>query len=207
MPAGVDSKPFFQKLLRPATRVAAAAGITPNQVTAATMILSLAAGAMVLLRPEAPWALLLIPGALMLRVAFNHIDGMLACEHAMKTRLGAILNELADVVSDAALYLPLAAVPGTPAALLVAAVMLGVIAEMTGVVAMQIGADRRQDGPLAKKPRGLVFGGSALAMGLGVAPGAWLDAVLLAALALLLLTIVNRVTGALEQAARRCSPL
>jgi CDP-diacylglycerol--glycerol-3-phosphate 3-phosphatidyltransferase len=207
MPYGFDTKPLFQRLLRPATRVAAAAGVTANQVTTATIVLSLAAGTIVALRPDARWPLLLVPCVLVVRVAFNHIDGMLACEHGMKTPLGAILNEIADVVSDAALYLPLAAVPGVSAWLVVPAVVLGLISEMTGVVAIRIGAERREDGPLAKKPRGLVFGAAALALGLGAAPGPWLDVVLAATLLLLLLTIANRVDHALKQASHTCSPV
>ena len=49
---------------------------------------------------------------------------MLAREHDMKTRLGAILNELGDVLSDSALYLPLATRPGFSPMLLVPAVVL-----------------------------------------------------------------------------------
>lgn len=207
MSYGFDTKPHFQRLLRPATRLAAAAGVTANQVTTATIALSLAAGAAVALWPEARWPLLLVPCVLLVRVAFNHIDGMLACEHAMKTPLGAILNEIADVVSDAALYLPLATVPGVSAWLVVPAVALGLIAEMTGVAAIRIGAERREDGPLAKKPRGLVFGGAALALGLGAAPGRWLDAVLAATLLLLLLTIARRVDRAVKQASHTWSPV
>ncbi len=43
-------------------------------------------------------------------MAFNAIDGMLAREHNQQSKLGAFLNELTDVVSDAALYLPFALV-------------------------------------------------------------------------------------------------
>ena len=43
-----------------------------------------------------------------LRMAFNAIDGMLAREFGQQSALGAFLNELTDVVSDAALYLPFA---------------------------------------------------------------------------------------------------
>ena len=93
---GFNSKPFFQRLLRPASNRAAALGITPNQVTMATMLLSLAAGAVILLQPDAVWPLFLVPAVLAVRVVFNHVDGMLACEHGMKTPLGALLNELAD---------------------------------------------------------------------------------------------------------------
>jgi CDP-diacylglycerol--glycerol-3-phosphate 3-phosphatidyltransferase len=202
MPVSFDSKPFFQQILRPATRVAAAAGVRPNQVTVATILLSLIVGALVLFRGDDRWPLLLIPCVLLVRVVFNHVDGMLACEHDMKTPVGAILNEIADVVSDAALYLPLAAVPGVPAWLVVAAVVLGLITEMAGLAAIRIGAERREDGPMGKKPRGLVFGGAALALGLGATPGPWLGAALAATIPLLLLTIVNRVTRAVKQAPR-----
>jgi CDP-diacylglycerol--glycerol-3-phosphate 3-phosphatidyltransferase len=41
-------------------------------------------------------------------MALNAIDGMLAREHGQASRLGAVLNELGDVVADAGLYLPLA---------------------------------------------------------------------------------------------------
>ena len=197
-----DSKPFFQQILRPATRVAAAAGVRPNQVTVTTILLSLIVGGLVLFRGDDRWPLLLIPCVLLVRVVFNHVDGMLACEHDMKTPVGAILNEIADVVSDAALYLPLAAVPGVPAWLVVAAVVLGLITEMAGLAAIRIGAERREDGPMGKKPRGLVLGGAALALGLGATPGTWLGAALAATIPLLLLTIVNRVTRAVKQALR-----
>ena len=53
--------------------------------------------------PEVRWPLLLIPVVLVLRMALNAIDGMLAREHGMRTRLGALLNELGDVISDSAL--------------------------------------------------------------------------------------------------------
>jgi len=36
-------------------------------------------------------------------MALNAIDGMLAREHHMQSKLGAILNELGDVVSDTVL--------------------------------------------------------------------------------------------------------
>ena len=53
-----------------------------------------------------------LPPVLLARMALNAVDGMLAREHAMQSALGAILNELGDVLSDTALYLPLAAAPG-----------------------------------------------------------------------------------------------
>lgn len=50
--------------------------------------------------------LLLLPIVLFIRMALNALDGMLARECNQQTRLGAILNETGDVISDIALYLP-----------------------------------------------------------------------------------------------------
>jgi len=139
MPSIYQLKPAFQNLLRPLTRGLAAAGVTANQVTLAALGLSFLAGAVIAWQPLNRPLLLLIPLTLILRMALNAIDGMLAREHDMKSRLGAILNELGDVLSDSALYLPLALVPGFNPWLVVSAVVLSVIVEMTGVVAVQIG--------------------------------------------------------------------
>ncbi|MFQ5958782.1 MAG: CDP-alcohol phosphatidyltransferase family protein [Alphaproteobacteria bacterium] len=195
----IDSKLYFQRCFRPATRALARAGVTANQVTLTSLTLSLAAGAVVAWSPEARWLLLLIPCVLLLRLTCNHIDGMLAREHGMATHWGAVLNEVADTLCDAALYLPLAAVPGVSPWLVVPAVTLGILVEMAGVTALTVGAGRRNDGPMAKKPRGVVFGAVALALGLGAAPGLWLDGVLTAMLPLLALTIARRMSQAVKQ--------
>lgn len=200
MPVAIDSKPFFQWCFRPLADRLADAGITPNQITVGNIVVSLAAGAVVLSAPGALWPLFLIPGALTVRLVFNHLDGLLACEHGMKTPLGALLNEAADVISDGVLYLPLAAVPGVPPRLVVAAVFLGILTELIGLAALRIGARRREDGPMSKKPRGLVFSGIAIALGAGVAPGTWLEGTLAVTLLLLLLTLFRRTRGALSQA-------
>src|ERR1039457_6078984 len=107
-----DIKPAFQNLLRPLTRSLARAGVSANQVTLAAAALSCAVGACVAIWPGQRWPLLTLPGFLFFRMALNAIDGMLAREHGMKSNLGAILNEVGDVVADTALYLPLAAVQG-----------------------------------------------------------------------------------------------
>src|SRR5207247_476853 len=52
--------------------------------------------------------LLILPVWLLLRMALNALDGMMARERHMASSLGMVLNELGDVVSDLALYLPLA---------------------------------------------------------------------------------------------------
>jgi CDP-diacylglycerol--glycerol-3-phosphate 3-phosphatidyltransferase len=194
-----DIKPAFQNLLRPLTRALAGAGVTANQVTLAAAVSSCAVGASVALYPYHRWPLLVMPAFLFARMALNAIDGMLAREHHMKSRLGAILNEVGDVVSDTALYLPLALVPGFDARLVVIASVLAIITEVTGLVAVQIGATRRYDGPMGKSDRAFAFGLLALLLGLGTPAGRWLDVVQWLIVGLLFWTIGNRARRALTE--------
>ena len=167
----------------------------------AAALLSVATGAAIAAWPGQKWPLLLLPGMLFLRMALNAIDGMLAREHAMKSRLGAILNELGDVVSDAALYLPLALVPGLSAPWMVVIVILAIIGEMTGVVGVQVGASRRYDGPLGKSDRAFAFGALGLLLGCGVPRGPWIVVVQIILAVLAAATIVNRARRALREVA------
>ncbi len=193
------TKVFFQQQFRPVADRLADAGVSANQVTITAGLLPCVAGAAIIAAPSAQWPLLLIPLVLLVRLPCNHIDGILAREHGMATPLGAILNDLLDVASDVMLYLPLALVPGVRAELLIPAVVLGVLSEMAGVLGQANGAERRHDGPLWKFPRGVAYGAIALALGLGAAPGLWLDALLVSLLFLSALTIARRVQGALGQ--------
>jgi CDP-diacylglycerol--glycerol-3-phosphate 3-phosphatidyltransferase len=140
MPSIYQIKPRFQALLRPLVQSLAAGGVTANQVTLAAAALSVAAGVVLAVWSVQPLIWLLLPVVLFVRMALNAIDGMLAREHGQKSALGAFLNELCDVVSDAALYLPFALVPGVNAIVVVVAVLLAALSEMAGVVAVQVGA-------------------------------------------------------------------
>jgi phosphatidylglycerophosphate synthase len=199
MPSIYDLKPRFQALLRPLVKSLAEAGVTANHVTIAAMIVSFIVGAAIVLFPAEKWLLLLMPLALFVRMALNAIDGMLAREYKMKSSLGAILNELGDVLSDTALYLPLGLIPGVNSIYIVAITILAIVSEMTGVVALQIGAQRRYDGPMGKSDRAFAFGLLCLLLGIGIQPAFWVDAILLITLGLLLVTIVNRARRALAE--------
>ena len=198
MPSIYDLKPRFQNLLRPVTNGLARAGVTANQLTLAALLLSFAAGA-VIFYCHVRRSLLLLPLALFVRMALNAIDGMLAREHNQKTSLGAILNELGDVLSDSALYLPLALVAGFDSRLVVLIVVLAVISEMTGVIGVQIGVSRRYDGPMGKSDRAFVFGALGLLLGMNLPIVPFVPYVLWLVLALLVFTIINRARGALKE--------
>jgi len=196
MPSVYQLKPAFQGLLRPIVNWLARIGVTANQVTIAALLLSLSTGH-VIARAHGGPSLLLLPVVLFVRMALNAMDGMLAREHNQKSALGAILNELGDVVADVGLYLPLAVVPGFEPWLVVGAVILSILTEMTGVIGVQIGASRRYDGPLGKSDRAFLFGSMGLLLGLRVPIERAIPYLLFAMILLSVLTILNRARQAL----------
>ena len=153
--------------------------------------------------PNSRWPFLLLPVTLFLRMALNAIDGMMAREHGMKSPEGAVLNELGDVISDAALYLPFALVAGVNAALVVLVVIAAIIGEMAGALGPLLGGTRRYDGPLGKSDRAFAFGLLGFLIGVGLTPGIGPRSILAVLLALSALTIVNRARGIVAEAKAR----
>ena len=194
-------KPRFQQLLRPLLEGLSRLGITPNQVTVAAMLLSLAYGTALALHPASSALWIGVPAFMLLRMALNAIDGMLAGATGQASRLGALLTEICDQVSDAALYLPFALAPGISAPLAVGVAVMALLAEFAGVLALAIGIARRFDGPMGKSDRAFAFSVLAIMLWSGAAP-AWLNGVLGLILLLSLWTVFNR----LRQALRSCVP-
>jgi CDP-diacylglycerol--glycerol-3-phosphate 3-phosphatidyltransferase len=155
-------KPGFQALLRPAVDRLAQAGVTPNAVTLGSLAMCAGYGALMATTGSAI-ALSLLPAVLLVRMALNAIDGMLAREHGMASMLGARLNEFADVLSDLCLYLPFMTVV-TPAGLVFAAVLTGIMAEFAGVVSCAHGGERNYQGPFGKSDRAAFFAAVAVAV-------------------------------------------
>jgi CDP-diacylglycerol--glycerol-3-phosphate 3-phosphatidyltransferase len=193
-------KPRFQALLRPAVGAMASAGVTANQVTLAACAISLALGLGLYAAGAPQTGLALIPLWMLVRMAFNAIDGMLAREFGQASKLGAFLNELTDVVSDAALYLPLALLAPFSPVWVGAFIVLAGLSEFAGALGPTVGATRRYDGPMGKSDRAFAVG--AIALWASVAPLPAAAALLMPALTLLTAwTVVNRVRHALAEAA------
>ena len=154
----------FQALLRPVVRRLAAAGISANAVTVAAAVVSCMLGALLVVCAQTgrTAAFFALPVWMLLRMALNTIDGLLAREHHMESTLGAYLNELCDVVSDAALYLPFAFVAPFGWAGVGAVIFLSVLSEFAGALGASLGGGRRYDGPMGKSDRAAVFGGLGL---------------------------------------------
>jgi CDP-diacylglycerol--glycerol-3-phosphate 3-phosphatidyltransferase len=199
-------KSRFQGLLRPAVRGLYRIGVTANQVTVTACLVSVAIGFALAFTPAlmldgAPriW-FAVVPVWMFLRMALNAVDGMLAREFGQKSALGAYLNELSDVVSDAALYLPFAFVPPFDWRSVGAVIFLSTLTEMAGVVAVMIGAPRRYDGPMGKSDRAFVFSLLAIAIAATAALPPWANWVMWGVAALAAATVVNRIRSGLHEA-------
>jgi CDP-diacylglycerol--glycerol-3-phosphate 3-phosphatidyltransferase len=133
---------------------------------------------------------------------------MLAREFGQKTPLGAYLNELSDVASDAALYLPFVWVPPFGWQIVCGIAVLAAISEMAGALGPMVGAPRRYDGPMGKSDRAFLFG--ALGLWAGLAGGQlpvwtfWIMGILVPLC--IVLNIVNRIRGGLAAASARNEP-
>ena len=153
-----DLKPKFQNLLRPLVIKLEQRGVTANQVTLTACAISVILGLILTAFSGYHWLFILIPIWLFVRMALNAIDGMLAREFNQKSRLGGYLNEITDVVSDAALYLPFAFISPFEALQIGLIIWLSALTEFCGVLGQVQGKTRRYDGPLGKSDRAFLFG-------------------------------------------------
>ena len=185
-------KSRFQALLRPLAAWLHRSGVTANQVTVTTCVISLALGSVALWQNERKYLFLLISLWCLLRMAANALDGMLAREYGQTSRLGAVLNELGDIVSDIALYLPFAWVAGSNAWLVILIVFVAACSEIIGWLGTCLCGARANHGPMGKSDRALVFGVVALLIGLGIPIAPYLDKLWWCVAALLCLTLYNR---------------
>lgn len=168
MPSIYQLKPVFQNLLRPLVQRLFDNGTTANQITLLAGLISVLVGAAVASFAEHLWVFALIPVWMILRMALNAIDGMLAREFGQQSPLGAYLNELCDIVADSALILPFAMIPGVDLLIVLLVTLLALFSEYTGVLGPMIGASRRYDGPMGKSDRALVLGVLATGIALGL---------------------------------------
>lgn len=187
-----DIKPAFQRWLRPTCAALHGAGVTPNQITTVTLAASLGMGLWLSVARDPIIPLVAMPVFLLLRMAANALDGMIARHYNLCTRAGVILNEIADVLADSALYLPFATLAGVRPVFPVAVAILSATTEVAGLAAVSAGIARRHDGPMGKSDRALAFGIFSVAYAAGLRSRIVLDGYLVTIILLLLVTIVNR---------------
>lgn len=147
--------------------------------------------------------LYVLPIVLFIRMALNALDGMLARECNQQTRLGAILNETGDVISDIALYLPFLFLPESNASLVILMLFCTILTEFCGLLAQTINGVRSYAGPFGKSDRALIFGLWGLAVAIYPQWMQWNNLLWSIASILLLWTAINRCRSVLLMSAER----
>ena len=141
-------KPFYQKLFRGA----AGQWMSPDMATVFGVFFSLVAGAGIYLGGTVHRAyFVLVPAGLIFRMGANALDGMLAREKGLASPLGAVLNEVTDVLNDLVCYVPFWFVPGMNRGVLMAFLLSILFAEFSGLLGQAVNGQRRYEGPLGGK--------------------------------------------------------
>lgn len=187
-------KPRFKRTLRPVARRLVLAGFTANQITVCSLIGSIAVGAVLATGGAAhPTLYGLLPAWLLLRMVLATLDGTMAQDFGQKSRVGGILNEVGDVISDMALYMPLALVAPLSPKWVAIVVVFAVEAEIVGIAVERLGGGRRVEGPMGKADRSIVFGAIGAWLALAGSLPTYMTCVMPVLAVMLVLTIANRL--------------
>ena len=150
-------KPKFQQLLKPVLTALHKMGVSANMITWWAILLSVGTGVVLWMHPYGK-AFLLMPIVLLLRMALNALDGMMARTYNMQSKQGEILNELGDVVSDLFLFFPLIKLCSLNLYVFLGFLFLSVINEYTGILGKAVSGNRRYEGPMGKSDRAFLIG-------------------------------------------------
>ncbi len=150
-------KPKFQQLLKPVLQAMYRAGFTANGITWMAVLLSLFTGVYCWFFPGKA-AFVILPIALLLRMALNALDGMMARTYHMQSKSGEVLNELGDVVSDMFMFAPVGELFHVDSRLFVSFLLLSAVNEFAGILGKAVSGERRYEGPMGKSDRALVIG-------------------------------------------------
>ncbi len=151
-------KPKFQQLLLPVLIFLNRRGIRANQITIASIICSVIIAVLFWFGDVSKWFFLSLPVGLLLRMALNALDGMMARRFDQTSKLGEVLNEIGDIVSDVIIFFPLLKFLPENEYVIVIFIVLSVINEFAGLLGKVIKNERRYDGPMGKSDRALLMG-------------------------------------------------
>ena len=179
---------------------------SPNQITLFTCFLCVVYAALMAWTSYTNLLLLCFPLLMFVRMALNAMDGMLAKEINKQTSFGLVLNEVCDVVSDAALFSAfLFLLSGNQKIVLILWWLLTLLALLTEFISLavyQTNRIRSHTGPFGKSDRAVYLG--ILAIVLWFFPeflsetSAWIIAFIVIGLFLAGLTLWNRFKSIVE---------
>ena len=192
-------KPKFQQVLNPVLLFLHKHKITANQITIGSIFLSILIALLFWNADTNKWCFLSLPIGLLLRMAFNALDGMMARKFNQISKLGEVINEIGDVISDVVIFFPLLKFQPESLYLVIIFIVLSVINEFSGVLGKVIGADRRYDGPMGKSDRAFVLGVYGLIQFFEVPMASYSNYIFGAVILLIAISTVTRLKKSLSE--------
>lgn len=193
-------KPKFQQLLTPILLFLNKKKITANQITISSILLSVIIGVLFWNADVSVWFFLSLPIGLLIRMALNALDGMMARKFNQTSKLGEVLNEVGDIVSDVIIFFPLLKFQPESLYLIIAFIILSIINEFSGLIGKVVGKERRYDGPMGKSDRALILGLYGLAAFFGVNISNYSQYIFGLIILLLLISTYTRLKKSLHEA-------
>ena len=191
-------KPKFQKLLQPLLLLLKRIGVSPNHITVFTIIFSIIIGYILFLGIQDRFWFLIVAVGLLLRMMLNALDGMMAKQFNLQSKLGEILNEIGDVISDIAIYFPFIYFESIKSEYVIIFIFLSIINEFCGVLAKLISGTRRYDGPMGKSDRAFLVGIMCIIMYFTDSILIYLDYVFIISIFLMFMSSYLRLTKSLK---------
>ena len=191
-------KPKFQKLLQPLLLLLKRIGVSPNHITVFTIFFSLLIGYILFLGIYNSFWFIVVALGLLIRMMLNALDGMMANQFNLQSKLGEILNEIGDVISDIAIYFPFLYFEAIKSEYVILFIFLSIINEFCGVLAKLISGSRRYDGPMGKSDRAFLVGIICIVLFFTDSILIYLDYVFIIAIFLILISSYFRITKALK---------
>jgi CDP-diacylglycerol---glycerol-3-phosphate 3-phosphatidyltransferase len=148
-------KPWYAERLSGVRRLLIAKRVTPNTITAASMVCGAGAGlAFLLLRPGV-LAGVVVAALLAARLACSNLDGAVARESDRSTKCGGVVNEIGDRVGEIATIAGLVLL--APFSLVLGAAFAASTPSWVSLAGRSAGAPRLQGGPVGKTERCVIL--------------------------------------------------
>lgn len=193
-------KPYFQALLKPLMVGLNKIGMTPNSLTILGILLSISLGFNCYQNYTDQNSFLILPIGLFIRMMLNALDGMMARTYQLESKLGAVLNELGDIISDVAIFYPLYLFFNVQLEVVLLFIFLSILNEMAGILSLALIQERRYDGPMGKSDRALLIGLLSLLLYFSVPLKNYMPYIFLVACVLMIISTVKRCLPIIKKA-------
>lgn len=191
-------KPKFQALLKPILEFLHRQGVTANQITTASLVWSFIIALLFWYADTNRFFFLALPIGLFVRMALNALDGMMARTYNQQSKLGEVLNEVGDVVSDVAIFFPLIKYESNSLYVVVLFICLSIINEFSGLLGKVISGERRYDGPMGKSDRAFAIGAYGILAFIGYTNSVYTQYILLLIILLIMISTFTRLKNTLK---------